>query len=127
MLGSKHFMIGHPFGTPKKMADQGIVLLNQSTKSTFVTNLDASEGNSGSPVFNDKNEVVGILVSGTPSANTYYDSKNKCERVNRCDEKGNQCMLPDKDNSIFPGFQIVGSDVQRIAPLIELIENQSKE
>lgn len=122
-LGSEHFMIGHPFGTPQKISDHGRVLLNNPAHSAFVTNLDASEGNSGSPVFNSKKEVVGILVSGTPSANTYYDSKNKCERVNRCNDQGKNCALPDKDTSLFPGFQIVGSDVQRINPLISLIQN----
>ncbi|MFN7904527.1 MAG: trypsin-like serine peptidase [Pseudobdellovibrionaceae bacterium] len=122
-LGTSLFMIGHPFGTPKKMTDQGDVILNNPVASTFVTNLDAFNGNSGSPVFNSKNEVTGILVSGTPSANTYYDSENKCERLNRCSSDGKTCQAPDTETSWFPGFQIVGSDVQRIEPILQLLKD----
>jgi len=122
-LGTSLFMIGHPLGTPKKMTDQGDVILNNPVASTFVTNLDAFSGNSGSPVFNSKNEVTGILVSGTPSANTYYDSENKCERLNRCSSDGKTCQAPDTETSWFPGFQIVGSDVQRIEPILQLLKD----
>jgi V8-like Glu-specific endopeptidase len=123
-VGSSVSMIGHPFGTPRKYTDHGHVVLNNSTRSSFITNLDAFEGNSGSPVLDATNSVVGILVGGTPSANTYVDAKNKCERFNRCDEDGTHCLLPDLDTSLFPGFQKTGSEVQRIAPVLELLRSQ---
>lgn len=121
-VGSQTFMIGHPFGTPKKFTDQGRVLLNNLKASAFVTNLDAFEGNSGSPVFNSKKEVIGILVSGTPSTGTYTDTKNKCERVNRCKENGTACVVPEENIAHFPYFQVIGSDVQRILPLLEWMD-----
>jgi hypothetical protein len=121
--GSVNFMIGHPFGTSTKLTNNGSVIRNNPTRTSFITNLDAFEGNSGSPVFNTANEVIGILISGTPSANTYLDKKNNCERVNRCDQNGQHCREPDLDSSKFPEFQVTGSEVQRISPLVELIKN----
>lgn len=122
-LGAPVFMIGFPYGTPLKLTDHARVTFTNPVASAFVTNLDAFEGNSGSPVFNSQNEVTGILVGGTPSANTYYDTKNKCERFNRCDDNAKNCTLPDVDTSIFPEFQAVGSDVQRIEAIVKVIPN----
>ena len=120
-LGAPVFIIGYPYGTPVKLTDHGRVLFTNPMASAFVTNLDAFEGNSGSPVFNSLNEVTGILVGGTPSANTYFDSKNQCERFNRCDDNAKNCILPDQDTSVFPEFQAVGSDVQRIEAVIKVL------
>jgi V8-like Glu-specific endopeptidase len=113
-------MIGYPMGLPAKYSKNGRILVNNSNRQSFLTNLDAFEGNSGSGVFNAKNEIVGILVGGTPSANTL--TKGRCEILNRCSECGTQCLLPDKDTSIFPGYQGVGSEVQRIGPILKLIQ-----
>jgi V8-like Glu-specific endopeptidase len=118
-------MIGYPMGSPMKSADNAQVIYNNPSTSAFVTNLDAFEGNSGSPVFNSKNEVVGILIGGTPSMSTITDPVNKCDRVNRCDNDGKNCLLPDLDPKRIPkSFQVVGSDVQRIAPVIEILRGQ---
>lgn len=122
-IASQLFMIGHPFGTPLTITRNGRVTLSNPARTSFVTSLDAFEGNSGGPVFNANQEIVGILVGGTPSLNTYEDATAKCERYNRCNEDGTKCSLPDKDTSIFPGFQKVGSDVQRIAPIRELLKS----
>lgn len=119
------FTIGYPFGTPAKISPRGQVKLTNPLRQSFITTLDVFEGNSGSPVFNAKNEVVGILVAGTPSNNTVEDKQNKCLRQNRCSNSGTNCLLPDADSSIFPEFQTVGSDVQRISTLkkwLSLIE-----
>ena len=116
-------MIGHPFGQPTKRAYGAKVLLDNPLRTSFITNLDAFEGNSGSPVFNSANEVVGILVSGTPSWNTFKDTRNSCERLNRCNDRAQNCLVPDKDTSVFPEFQTVGSEVQRIKPIFDLIQN----
>jgi len=57
------YVLGHPCGLPLKYAPCGKVM---STRSSiyFTASLDTYGGNSGSPVFNSKNEVVGILVRG---------------------------------------------------------------
>ena len=119
-------MIGYPFGTPAKWTPHGKVLYNNPSRTTFITNLDAFEGNSGSPVFNAENEVVGILIAGTPSNDFVEDSVAKCSTYNRCNKNGENCMLPDKDTSQFPGYQSVGSEVSRIAPIVELLKSSAK-
>lgn len=114
-------MIGHPMGTPAKLSRNAKILLNNPSRESFITTLDANAGNSGSAVFNSKNEVVGILVGGTPSLDTV--TIGRCEKLNTCSEKATQCFLPDNDTSIFPGFQIVGTEVQRIGAVKKLMLN----
>lgn len=117
-------MIGHPFGLPAKLSRNARPLVNNPQRGSFLTSLDAFEGNSGSPVFNSKNEVVGILVGGTPSANTV--TQGRCEVLNRCSERGTNCLGKDEDTSVFPGYQGVGSEVQRILPLEKLLKTFQK-
>lgn len=72
------FMIGHPFGMPLMLSPKGTITKN-TKEFQFTTNLDAFEGNSGSPVFNAKTfEVEGILVNG--QQDLVQDSINKCYR-----------------------------------------------
>jgi hypothetical protein len=121
MVGDAVAMVGYPFGTPVKYTDAARVTLNNLKRDSFLTSLDAFEGNSGSPVFNSAHDVVGILIGGTPSANTYTPRGLSCERVNRCTENGSSCDLPDTDTSVLPGYQGVGSEVQRIEPIETLL------
>lgn len=116
-------MIGYPLGTPAKRSINARVLKNDPERKAFVTNLDAFQGNSGSPVFNQQNEVVGILVSGFPSVNYFEKQGQTCNRYNRCDENGRNCLVPDLDLTPFPNYQAVGSDVQRIEDVIEFIKS----
>jgi S1-C subfamily serine protease len=60
--GDSVYIIGHPTGLPIKYAPNAKVL-SVGTDS-FQASLDAYAGNSGSPVFNSDNKVVGILVRG---------------------------------------------------------------
>lgn len=122
-VGMAVAMIGYPFGTPAKLTNSAQVTLNNTARDSFLTSLDAFEGNSGSPVFNAAHEIVGILVGGTPTANTYADPKLGCERVNRCTENGAVCNVSDTEAGIklLMGYQGVGSEVQRIQPIIDLI------
>lgn len=115
-------MIGHPLGAPLKLSRGSRVLLDDPTRGSFLTNLDAFEGNSGSPVFNARNEVVGILVGGTPSRSLFEPEGRTCSAYNRCREDGTGCSLPDKDTSSLIGYMGVGSEVHRIAPVLKLIE-----
>jgi hypothetical protein len=64
--GQTLFMIGHPLGLPAKHAPGGYVRESDAAD-YFITNLDASGGNSGSAVFDAESHVVeGILVAGDP-------------------------------------------------------------
>lgn len=115
-------MIGYPLGTPAKLSRGGRILLNNTERTAFVTSLDAFQGNSGSPVFNKNDEVVGILVSGYPSDSYFKEEGKSCYRYNRCDENGQNCLKPDFDFTPFPDYQTTGSDVQRIEQVIEMIK-----
>lgn len=119
-------MLGHPHGLPMKHSRHAWLLKNDPARQSFLTSLDAFEGNSGSPVLNEKGEVVGILVGGTPSQGLVTRPGESCQRYNRCAENGTSCFVPDKDTSVFPGYQGVGSEVQRIAPVRALLEELEK-
>jgi V8-like Glu-specific endopeptidase len=116
-------MIGYPLGSPMKFSPLSKVLFNDLGRQSFVTNLDAFEGNSGSAVFNRSGEVSGILIGGTPTQGLIEDTEHHCQRYNRCSEDGTSCQVLDKNTSVFPGFQGYGSEVQRISPLLELLKS----
>jgi V8-like Glu-specific endopeptidase len=119
-VGDSVSMYGSPLGMPTKFTNNAKVLENIPTKNAFTTNLDAFEGNSGSPVLNDKNEVVGILISGSPSDGTYSDPVAKCGRYNYCDDNGENCVIS-KNDSLDGSFQN-GSDVEKLLKYKDLIE-----
>lgn len=66
------WMVGHPCGLPQKYATGKVT--DRNTLS-FSTNLDAFEANSGSPVFNATNQLVGILMSGPDADYTVIGGK----------------------------------------------------
>lgn len=117
--------VGYPFGTPAKVSNSGRVRLNNAARASFITTLDVFEGNSGGPVLNMANEVVGILVGGTPMYNTYEDKAARCERVNRCSEDGSACKRADTAEDLDylrkHGLQAIGSEVMRIQPIVDLM------
>lgn len=80
------FMLGYPKGLPLKMA--GGAMVTRMEKNYFRTDLDAYDGNSGGPVFNEKTgRVEGVLVAG--ASDFVYDRKGDCYRSNVC--KDNEC------------------------------------
>lgn len=62
-VGEEVWMIGCPCGIPLKYAPGGLVTRHKNDD-RFHATLDAFAGNSGSPVFDEYHEVVGILVRG---------------------------------------------------------------
>ena len=77
------FLIGYPAGLPLKFASGAWV--RKIKKRSFVANLDAVFGNSGSPVYNEKTKLLeGILVSGEKD----FERKKgeKCYSSKRCSE-----------------------------------------
>lgn len=124
VLGDAVSMIGYPMGLPMKYAGNARVKFNDPSAMAFVANLDSFDGNSGSAVFNARDELVGILVGGTPSLSRFERPGEKCNVLNRCDDNGENCLMPDTDpKAKLPGFQAVGSDVQRIGPVIEVLKS----
>lgn len=112
--GQEAFTIGHPSGLPAKYSGVSKFLKTDNPYYTEI-NLDTQGGNSGGPVFNLKNEVVGILVSG--HAVDYYQDKKGCYRANVCDEKGRNC----NEDSQFDYLQ-VSNYVQRLDQLLPFLK-----
>lgn len=71
--GNRIFMIGFPSGLPMMIA--GDARVYKKAAGFFYSNLDAFSGNSGSPVFNEKGEVEGILKRG---AKDHIEGSDKC-------------------------------------------------
>ena len=79
--GTPLTMIGFPSGLPAKTDSGGQVIDNRAdTLDYFEATVDAFGGNSGSGVFNDAREVVGILVRG--EQDYADDDEAGCTRVN---------------------------------------------
>ncbi len=106
------FVIGYPYGLPLKITSDAKIF--NLEKEYFSTNLDTFQGNSGSPVFNEKTgNVIGILVRG--KEDYYEDKDNKCMRVNICDEKRASCKSD--------RLQIDGEHVNKIDRLKDVLKN----
>ena len=82
------YTIGHPSGLPAKYSGLSNVIKNNNPR-YFEANLDTLGGNSGGPVFDVNNNVLGILVSGHPV--DYYMIPSGCYRVNKCNANGSVC------------------------------------
>lgn len=117
-------MIGYPMGIPMTYTGNAHVVYNDVSSESFFTNLDAFDGNSGSAVFNNNNEVIGILIAGTPATSFVKDIKtqNMCHRYNKCNNEGRNCTEGDGEWMEIPGvFDAAASAVQKIAPIVELM------
>jgi len=81
------YVVGHPMGLPKIVADQARIRDN-SLINTFVTSADTFSGNSGSPVVNTVTHLVeGILIKG--DADFVMDFDMGCNRAYHC--LNNEC------------------------------------
>lgn len=118
------YMLGHPMGLPMKLTNNAIIThLNALDSHSILTNLDAQSGNSGSPVLNSDNEVIGTLVGGLPNLVTYKNKIKRCERYNYCDELGKNCVVaeaPTSSNALMPASF---SEVQLISKYDQILKH----
>jgi V8-like Glu-specific endopeptidase len=103
-LGDSVYTIGYPWGLPAKFSGVSTIR-SVSGKSSVFASLDTWSGNSGGPVFNNKNEVVGILVGGH-QFDSYTQIGQTCERPNLCDKDGLNCIRKSELNPL--------SEIQKI-------------
>lgn len=69
-------MIGFPWGRTKVYTDHATLQIFED-ETTFYTNLDGFEGNSGSPVFDSRTyEVVGVFSRGRADLKKSFDNNN---------------------------------------------------
>ncbi|MES2856339.1 MAG: serine protease [Bdellovibrionota bacterium] len=98
--------IGYPLGLALKYMGQGQVI--ESVHPEYArTTIDTLAGNSGSPVLNSANEVVGIMVRAFPDADFYDAPGSTCSKMNVCSADLKSC----RENEI--GYA-VGSQIQNI-------------
>lgn len=83
--GGKVYAIGYPMGLPAKFSGVGDFI--KGSAGVFHAELDVQIGNSGSPVFSERHEIVGIIeaVLGDPTC-----SAGLCRRWNHIDENSRQ-------------------------------------
>ena len=75
-------LIGGPNGIPVKTDKQGTVISSGSnSRINFGMTVDAFGGNSGSGIYSEDGQVVGILVRGR--TDYYFDRSSNCRRVVR--------------------------------------------
>jgi V8-like Glu-specific endopeptidase len=82
----KILSLSYPLGLPLKK-DQGEVLANPPELNHLRAKVDTFIGSSGSPLFNSKKELIGILVTGND------DFKENSEQIRKAKETGT-CVTP---------------------------------
>jgi V8-like Glu-specific endopeptidase len=83
--GEDVYVMGHPCGLPLKVAAGARVVTNNAQK-YFTADLDTFGGNSGSPVYDNRHNVVGILVRG--ARDFKYSYEKNCYESNICMQVG---------------------------------------
>lgn len=82
------FTIGYPSGLPAKVADNSTII-EEPNLQKFITDTDAFQGNSGSPVFNAKTgRVIGIVSGGQND----YIRNGSCKVVKICRSE-DKCVM----------------------------------
>lgn len=109
--------IGHPLRLPLKIATNGAVRANELTLPKFGTNLDASPGNSGSPVIDRATGLVEGILSSGPTTDWEAVVRNgvECATARRCDDVAGCGGGP------FPEW----TDATRIGGVVAALEGRS--
>jgi V8-like Glu-specific endopeptidase len=76
-------VVGHPMGLPTKVTLGGSLVANTSEK-FFVADIDAYQGNSGSPVYGSAGVLEGILVRGERDFELVSENSETCWRSKTC-------------------------------------------
>lgn len=107
------YIVGYPIGLPAKYAAGARVRDNNPANAHFKANTDGYDGNSGSPVFNLANQVVGVHVRGVLSLSkpcgcwsSTWCPDNGCEGedITRIDEVPERTQLYDAQGQ--PAFKV---------------------
>ncbi len=63
--GDRVYVLGYPLGIALKLSDDSVVTKTVGRKNSFQHQLDTFSVNSGSPIFDEESNVVGVHVRGT--------------------------------------------------------------
>jgi V8-like Glu-specific endopeptidase len=91
----KVFTIGYPSGLPQKITLNGKIK-SSTPNNYFTSTLDVFGGNSGGPVFNQNNEVLGVIVRSFPSKDYTYLKTKECSVPDRCSQSLKNCDIPNQ-------------------------------
>lgn len=111
-IGEKLFAVTYPSGLPMKVASHAKVLENHF-QNYFTSDLDISSGSSGGPVFNSKNEVVGIVVRASPVEDYIWDHKRDCATSYVCKKIGQGDCNEKNGQGGYP----LGTHIHKMAPI----------
>lgn len=89
--GDKVSLAGHPSGLPLKYTGGATVYSNSKSQSYFKSDLDSFFGNSGSPIFDEKLNVVAVLTAG--EVDYYLDEARDCVDLNVCNGVNRLCPV----------------------------------
>jgi hypothetical protein len=103
-------LMGYPMAMPIKYTGNAQVI-NTTYSNYLLTDLDVIGGNSGGPVFNSQQEVIGVAVRSFPGEDYVYDEQLQCSRNYTCKEIG-------KGDCTDPLNHPIGAHVNRIQPVI---------
>ena len=71
-VGDNIQMLGYPLGVPLKLSSDSRITSIGDYPSSFRHQLDTFSVNSGSPIYNEHNKIIGVLVRGTGANYTKY-------------------------------------------------------
>lgn len=110
--GDKVYTVGYPDGLPQKVTLNGTVKSNEA-ENYFTSTLDIFGGNSGGPVLNSNDEVMGVVVRSIPYSDYRYLEDKECSVVQRCSQNLLGCQLSDqqKIEDLYSHTQKVSDDV----------------
>jgi V8-like Glu-specific endopeptidase len=86
-IGDPISSYGFPTGIPMKIIEKGSIRDLPLGRPFLVSNLDTFQGNSGSPIFNQAQQVIGLLVRG--DKDFVWREDGKCKLVHTCQD--NEC------------------------------------
>ena len=87
-----YITFGFPAGLPMKKA-AGELIKQDGVQKLPLFNFDTFSGSSGSPIFNQSRELVGLIKFG--KTDYYLDQDRNCYRANKCDSYGMSCQVDD--------------------------------
>jgi V8-like Glu-specific endopeptidase len=110
-------IIGFGSGLPAKIDTGGRVLQTRNTLDYFTGTTDSFGGNSGSGIFNEDEQVVGILVRGDSD----YYRDGRCQRATTFDDSGSnggegisyaELAIRDLCDSGYPSARLCNTEVE---------------
>jgi hypothetical protein len=122
--GDGIFVIGHPVGLPLKVAG-GATVRDFSKIGYFTSDLDTFGGNSGSPVFNARTNLIeGILVRGDED---FVDSPAGCTTMATYAQTGGRGEDVTKISAISASIPALGGQkaMEEAAPEIQAVDSSA--